>query len=148
MRETIFINHYFYHIYNRGVEKRQVFMNDKDHFRFVHDLFELNNQETVSNISFRFNQDPQFQKLNDKDGSREPRKLLVNIICWCLMPNHFHLVLEQLVDGGISLFMQKIGAGYTKYFDSKRYTGTFLFLHFVPIKIVIISKENHITTKP
>ncbi|MCK4968639.1 MAG: transposase [Candidatus Aenigmarchaeota archaeon] len=117
-------------------------MNDKDHFRFVHDLFELNNQETVSNISFRFNQDPQFQKLNDKDGSREPRKLLVNIICWCLMPNHFHLVLEQLVDGGISLFMQKIGAGYTKYFNLKYervgslFQGTF--------KAIRIEEENYL----
>ena len=117
-------------------------MNDKDCFRFVHDLFEFNNQDIVNNTVFRFNQDPQLQKLDSKNELKKPKKLLVNIICWCLMLNHYHLILEQLVDGGISLFMQKIGAGYTKYFNLKYKRVGSLFQG--PFKAIRVDEENYL----
>ncbi len=53
----------------------------------------------------------------DKDKKVSPR--LVNFICYCLNPNHYHFLLKQLTDDGIKNFMHRIGTGYTKYFNNK-----------------------------
>ncbi|HEX9664551.1 MAG TPA: transposase, partial [Patescibacteria group bacterium] len=52
---------------------------------------------------------------------------LVNIITYCLNPSHYHLLLEQIVDGGITLFMRKLGTGYTNYFNLKHERSGHLF---------------------
>ena len=124
MRKTIFSNHCFFHGYNRGVEKRNIFMDEEDRYRFVQCLHEFNNQRPVTNLSFRLSQNNKNYGVPTsivfkKEKVRQPRKLLVKIHCFVLMPNHFHLILEQLVDGGISLFMQKLQGGYTGSFNSK-----------------------------
>lgn len=102
----------FYHVFNRGVEKRDIFVQEEDYLRFIHDLYEFNDQNQVLNLKFRFNYGSQTSIVRK-------RLLIVNIHCFCLMPNHFHLILEPLVDNGISLFMQKMGSGYTNYFNNK-----------------------------
>lgn len=109
-----------YHIYNRGVEKRDVFMEDKDYLRFIHDLFELNNSEKNPNISYYFkNNQNQFMKVQPSYIKRKPRNLLVEILAFVLMPNHFHLILRQISENGIVKFMQKVGTGYTMFFNEK-----------------------------
>lgn len=117
-RKIVFSNGCFYHIFNRGVEKRIIFIDEEDRFRFIHNLFEFND----------INPPPKFIRspiigLPEPDSKmkvlREPRKLLVKILCFTLMPNHFHLILEQLVENGIKIFMQKIGMGYANYFNLK-----------------------------
>ncbi|MCX6763656.1 MAG: transposase [Candidatus Moranbacteria bacterium] len=55
------------------------------------------------------------------------RKKLVNFICYCINPNHYHFILEQIIDGGIERFMQKLGDGYTKYFNYKEKRSGSLF---------------------
>lgn len=111
-RKTQLANDQYYHIYNRGVDKRQIFLQDKYYHRFIHDLYEFNDLEAVINVNRRF---------NNTDGSATPikkeRKRLVDIVCFCLMPNHFHLILKQLIDNGISKFMHKLGTGYVNYFN-------------------------------
>ena len=98
----------FYHIYNRGVDKRIVFNSDKDRLLFIKYLNILND---IDIISPRINRDIEGQPLKKAD------KRLVNIIAYCLMPNHFHLLLQEINDGGISKFMQRIGTAYTMYFN-------------------------------
>jgi len=117
MRRLILTTGKFYHVYNRGVEKRDIFIDDKDYLRFIHDLYEFNDQDAVLNLNFRFNSNygvPTSIVVAEK----KKRKLLVEILCFCLMPNHFHLILKQRVANGISLFMQKLG-GYVYYFNLK-----------------------------
>jgi len=118
-------NEQYYHIYNRGVDKRQVFMDDGDKYRFLHDLWEFNDENAAPPFLRRASKNPikttGSETSDDTVGgstsnSKEP---LVEIICFCLMPNHFHLLVKQLKDGGISLFMKKLGAGYTGYFNEK-----------------------------
>lgn len=58
---------------------------------------------------------------------RRPRDLLVDILVFALMPNHYHLLLRQRAENGISLFMQKLGGGYTRYFNEKRQCSGVLF---------------------
>ena len=107
----------FYHILNRGVDKRNIFMNDKDHFRFIHDLFEFND---TAPSRHNFGYLPQFGDVRRPQiEEREPRELLVRLHAFCLMPNHYHLLVTPLVENGVSLFMKKLNGGYAKYFNEK-----------------------------
>lgn len=109
MRKLKFVNNSIYHICNRGVEKRKIFLGDKDYYRFIHDLYEFNDETPAENVYYR--------NLYET-GTQRVRSLLVEILAFCLMPNHFHLLLKQLVDNGISIFMNKLG-GYSTYFNKK-----------------------------
>lgn len=120
MQKPPFIEGKIYHIYNRGVEKRNIFMDDKDYFRFVHDLFEFNDENPALNVGYFFNPKSMEVSLQYiKNAERKPRNLLVEILIFTLMPNHYHLLLRQLKEGGITRFMQKLGTGYTNYFNKK-----------------------------
>lgn len=111
MRKQSFITNYFYHLYNRGVEKRKVFLNTDDYSRFLESLEVFNCFENVKIFYERL------RKLKQaKPVKREP---LVSICAYCLMPNHFHLLLKQLVEEGISKFLQKLTTGYTMFFNNK-----------------------------
>ena len=123
MRKIHFVNNEIYHIFNRGVEQRDIFKRDSDRWRFLQGLFLFNDNKSSSNLLWR---------LEDSQGSVNFRIIkdffqknpkiknpIVKIYADCLMPNHFHLILEQLIDGGISKFMQKFSTGYTMYFNKK-----------------------------
>src|SRR3989338_5121487 len=116
MKHPQFENEHFYHIYNRGVEKRDIFIDKNDYLRFLEGLKEFNNPEMVT-----LRDPPPYR------GLTSVRKKLVRIHAFCLMPNHFHLLLEQIADNGIPLFMQKLGTGYTMYFNlvNQRVGGLF-----------------------
>lgn len=105
---------------SRGVDKRKIFMDDQDHLRFIHDVFEFNDQALVNNNFYRFlkNRNSVLAEQQARD-ERNPRKLLVNIHAFCLMPNHYHLLLNAKVEDGISRFMQKLNAGYVLYFNER-----------------------------
>ena len=69
------------------------------------------------------------------------KKQLVDIASYCLMPNHQHLLLREKDYGGISTFMQKLGTGYTMYFN-KRYARTGA-LFSGPFKAVHVERDSH-----
>lgn len=141
MRKIIFANDHYYHVYNRGVEKRDIFIDDKDYFRFIHDLYEFNDQDAVLNLNFRFNSNYGVPTSIVEKRRRKKRKLLVEILCFCLMPNHFHFILKQLREGGISLFMQKLG-GYVYYFNLRyKRVGSLFQGRF---KAIEIDNENYL----
>lgn len=119
MKKPQFVDGHIYHVYNRGVEKRKVFLDTKDHLRFVHDLFELNDEQSVGNVLYYFNSKSMEAEPHYIQKERVPRKLLVEILAFTLMPNHYHLLLRQKRKGGIIRFMQKLGTGYTMYFNQK-----------------------------
>ncbi len=104
------------HVLSRGVDKRKIFMDRQDHLRFIHDMFEFNDQAPVLNAPYRFH-----ASKGEVNGvvKHEPRKLLVNIHAFCLMPNHYHFLLSDKVPNGISQFMKKLNIGYAKYFNQK-----------------------------
>lgn len=97
-----------YHLLNRGVEKRDVVLDDADRVRFIHDLYAFNDLNDVdANHRFREFESPHV---------REP---LVDIYAFCLMPNHYHILASEIQEGGISMFMRKLNMGYAKYFNEK-----------------------------
>lgn len=85
MKKPPFISGAFHHIYNRGVEKRAIFMDDEDLFRFIHDLYEFNDEELSENIYYKRH------ALKSYEVEPHKRVLLVKMLAYCLMPNHFHL---------------------------------------------------------
>jgi putative transposase len=140
MRKINFTNNEHYHIYNRGTDKRKIFLNKSDYFRFLHNLYKFNNEKPAIQFS-RTTKDVGGRASNIK--KEKPGKKLVNIICFCLMPNHFHLILEQLVDNGISKFMHKLGTGYAMAFNIKyKRTGTLFQGKF---KAIHIKNETYLT---
>lgn len=134
-----------FHVLNRGVDGRDIFLDDQDRFRFIHDLYELNNQDLANNSFYIFNRSNDLggRKLEKRKTSR---KLLVDIHAFTIMPNHFHLLLSPKVDNGISRFIQKVNAGYVKYFNQKyRRQGT---LFQGRTKKILISDESHFVHLP
>lgn len=107
MPQRFFEKGNFYHLYNRGVEKRDIFMDKEDHKVFMHHLFSLNSFKQINNLS------------RDRKQYRKSEQALVRIHGFCLMKNHYHLLLEEIVEGGISKYMQKVGTGYVMYFNKK-----------------------------
>ncbi|MFH1193306.1 MAG: transposase [Candidatus Jorgensenbacteria bacterium] len=124
------VNGEIYHIYNRGTDRRTIFMDDKDRFRFVHSLFESNNSESVPKF-YGYVVRQQFSEVGlpkiIPKIDRGPRKFIVEVLAFCLMPNHFHLLVRQRTERGISKFMQKFGTGYTNYFNVKHERSGNLF---------------------
>jgi len=109
----------FYHIYNRGTEKRNIFMSRSDQDRFLSLLYFANQNE------------PADLKLQGSTLSKIIEKKigtpLVEIVAYCLMPNHFHLLIREVEEGGISKFMQKVTTGYTMYFNKRHDRSGSLF---------------------
>ncbi|OGN30617.1 MAG: hypothetical protein A3I92_02345 [Candidatus Yanofskybacteria bacterium RIFCSPLOWO2_02_FULL_43_10b] len=127
----------FFHTLNRGVDKRNIFLDDKDRFRFVHDLYEFNDQNRVFDVGYRANKSLDIASQDMK----KKRKLLVDIHCFCLMGNHYHLLLSPRVENGISRFMKKLNMGYAKYFNQKYKRKGALFEG--RYKSVAINTESH-----
>ena len=102
----------WYHCYSRGIDKRIVFENQSDHQRFVALLYLANSSITLHRSILGH--------LNHHELFSIPRgESLVSIGAYALMPNHFHLLLHEKNEGGISTFMQKLGTAYTMYFNIK-----------------------------
>ena len=144
MQRENLANNEIYHVYNRGVEKRKIFLNDIDCVRFVHDLFEFNDQNPVLNVNYHFPR--KSMEVGLQYIERKPRNMLVEILVFCLMPNHFHLMLKQKADNGVTEFMRKLGTGYTNYFNKKYDRVGSLFQG--KYKSAHVAKEQHFIHLP
>jgi putative transposase len=102
----------FYHVFNRGVDKRDVFMDEFDFSRFIRCVDVFNDIDPVYSLYWH----DYLENKNDGKNQKEP---LVEIIAYCLLPNHFHLLLRQSVEGGISELIKRVVGGYTKYVNYK-----------------------------
>ncbi len=110
MRKVAFAPGEKYHVYNRGTEKRKIFMDKSDYSRFIFIMELFNKSDRGFNVT---------RNLSLGYANKMKTEKLVNIETFSLMPNHYHLMLEELVDGGISKFLQKVMTGYAMYFNKK-----------------------------
>ncbi len=99
----------FFHIYNRGVDKRKTFLHASDYLRFMQNLFIYNSTDPYPHNAWT---------IADR-LVRKPSQTLVTIHAFCLMQNHYHLILSPTVEDGIPRFMQKVNMGYSKYFNDR-----------------------------
>ncbi len=128
-----FVNGHFYHIYNRGVEKRRIFEKSWDFVRLT---------KTMQYYQL-LGPKPRLSKfLLGSILKPDTTKKIVDIICYCLMPNHFHFLIKQLKDGGITEFVGKLSNSYTRYYNVKyRRVGPLLQGEF---KAVLIESDEQL----
>lgn len=142
MRDLEFVNGEFYHIYNRGTDKRPIFLNPEDNERFLESLHLFNDRRYAAPRT-------QLQKVEALSMSEHfdfEREHFVEPCAYTLIPNHFHLLVRQLIDGGISRLMQKLEMGYSKYLNLKiDRAGT---LYESPFKAIHVSNEAHLVHLP
>ena len=93
------------HLYNRGVEKRKIFLDKRDYLHFLYLMYVCN---TIKNI-----------KTRDLGNDFDREETIVSIGAYCLMPNHFHILVKEKTNNGISLFMRKLLTAYAMYFNLK-----------------------------
>jgi len=129
MRKKTLSENEFYHIYNRGVDKRKVFLNDRDYERFLISLNLLNDEKDGLMHAWRdFKRDNPSLNLEYFIKTRiGKRRSLVEIIAYALIFNHYHFILKQVSRKGIERFMQKLGNSYTKYFNKRHERSGALF---------------------
>jgi len=150
-RKVKFAPEEYYHLYSRGVEKRKIFIDTKDYERFMALLYIINQPN-----AFHFGNFLKNHKLAEVfNESKE--KNLVSILIYTLMPNHFHLLVYENEEGGISKFMGRLLTAYSMYFNTKyersgplfthpfrsqhisdeaQYLWIFSYIHLNPIKII------------
>jgi len=122
-RKIQFANEEIYHVMIRTIDSINLFRNDQDYLRMIHDLFEFNDLNPAPSI-FRVTHHRNKPNVTKQDlvtlggKLRRKRELLVEILAFCLMPNHVHLLIKQRQNKGISKFMQKLG-GYALYYNKK-----------------------------
>jgi putative transposase len=104
-----------YHVFNRGVEKRDLFMDQRDYVRFVHDLWEFNDSAATSHAIHTFKN----LDLRNPNFPDRPERQIVDLHAWCLMKNHYHLLLSECAEGGLTLFLRKLNIGYANYFNER-----------------------------
>jgi len=123
-RKDIFSEGEFYHLYNRGNSKQEIFLNDEDRDRFLKLLYLCNSDKSIN-----FREDIINKQINAWNYDRGEQ--LVSIGAWVLMPNHFHIYVTgsqraTLWEAGknpVSLFMNKLTTAYSMYFN-KKYSRT------------------------
>src|SRR3989344_8067514 len=144
MREKIVAGN-VYHVLNRGVDKRNIFLDDGDYLRFIHNLFVFNDTAPIDNAGHFFNQ-AKYRALRTPYIERKPRELLVEILAFCLMPNHYHLMLRPLQDDGVFKFIKRLNMGYAKYFNEKYERSGALFQG--RYKSIVVNNEAHFIHLP
>ncbi len=135
MRKTQFAEGEYYHIYNRGVDKRSIFDDREDVERFLQCMQEFNVAEPIGSLYENSFKRDQLGGPASKLVVEEEDLPLVEFIAYCLNPNHYHLILKQIVERGIEKIMQRVGTGHTMFFNNKYerngslFQGRFKALH-------------------
>ena len=131
-RITPLVNDQVYHVFNRGVEKRNVFTDNREYARFLEAVQYY--QQISPQVKFSKADKDIKEKLSDKK--------LVEIIAYCLMPNHFHFLFKQISDNGISTFIRRLINSYTRYFNTKNERVGSLFQG--PFKAIRIESDEQL----
>lgn len=109
----------YYHIFNRGIARQPIFFTKRDYERFLLTLSYYRFADIPVKLSrfLHLQKDTRESLLKDLN---ENKKTIVDVLCYALMPNHFHILLRQSADKGITRFMSKIINSYTRYVNTKR----------------------------
>jgi putative transposase len=137
-RKEQFANDEIYHIILRGLDDKLIFKDINDYYRGIFSIYEFNNANRIEIRKRREQIKNRKKKVGGvPDSAIDERDKLVDVLCFCFMPNHVHLLLKQKRDGGIVKFMNKIGSGYAGYFNRKYERKGYVFqnrFRSVPIK--------------
>ena len=137
MRKVKIIQGEYYHVLNRGNNKQVIFRDQRDWARFLFLILYFQSPLTFGKVTRHIDY---FEKNNMFNVSKETIRNIVNnryvdLVAFTLMSNHFHLILRESKEGGISQYMQRVLNAYSKYYNTKHGTsghlfqGPFKFIH-------------------
>ena len=142
-RKVQFVNGEIYHIVVRAIDDNVIFKDIDDQYRGVFSIYEFNTTKPVT-IQFRRKLRVALKKKLvslvrgrvSNQASQDLRDKMVEVLAFCIMPNHLHLLVRQLVEGGITKFMKKLNGGYGGYFNRKYERKGYVFQNrFVAVHI-------------
>lgn len=113
IRKTSFYENGFYHVYNRGVEKRDIFLDEKDYQSFL-GILKAYLFDEGQNPNPNALQGPALQSMRIRKHSLAED---ISLVAYCLMPNHFHFLLQQRTSSAVTKFMQRVLTAYSMYFN-------------------------------
>ena len=133
-----------YHVFNRGVRKQNIFHDRTDFTRFLFYILFLQSSVNFLQISRPVQQYVKHSVFDiDEDKITEIIDgRYVELVAFCFMPNHFHLLLKEFKKGGIARYMQRVLNGYTKYYNTKYQKSGHLFQG--PYKAVYIESDKQL----
>lgn len=105
LRKQVFVVGEYYHLYNRGVEKREIFLDVQDYKHFLYLMHICNTEKSIV--------------IRNIDDNFDRGETIVSVGAYCLMPNHFHILIMEKIDKGISKYMRKLLTAYAMYFNKK-----------------------------
>ena len=148
-RKLVFLNDHIYHVYNRGVEKRSVYTSIREYRVFLQTSAYYQYQKVPTRFS-RFETLPEIEQMAFfRNQNLAPKR--IELLAYCLMPNHFHFLIRQCVDTGITTFMNDLANSYTRYFNTKHtrvgplFQGTFKAVHIeTDDQLVHVTRYIHI----
>lgn len=118
-RNVVLANDEFYHVFNRGIASQPTFLDRRDYVRAIDTIFYYQNKTPPIRYA-KFLKLSTSERAELLDSLRKQKDWLVEIHCYCLMPNHFHLLLRQTENNGISKFISNFTNSYTRYFNTKQ----------------------------
>src|SRR4030042_4429876 len=144
MRYENFATNEYYHIFGRGVNKEKIFIDDHDKARFIFLITHLQSPTRIYNISWyteSFIKNGSFSIKEDKI-KEILKKRNIELVSFALMSNHFHILLKNLEDGILSVYMHRVLTAYSKYFNAKYNKKGHVF--HGPFGAVHIKKNNQL----
>ncbi|MEA1929916.1 MAG: transposase [Patescibacteria group bacterium] len=133
----------YYHLFNRGMSKQNIFFDKNDWVRFLFLILHLQSPTVFQNIGRPVKEFVKHSVFNTGDQVEKiTANRYVTLATFCLMPNHFHLIIKEEEEGGIATYMQRILNGYTKYINTKYKKTGHLFQG--PYKIVHVESDRQL----
>lgn len=137
----VYVKNGFYHIYNRGANKQKIFRNKKDYQVFLNDFkTALSPPPNLNDLKTSFT----LKGETFKGIAKQPKNFYqqIDLVAYCLMPNHFHLLIKQKLKNTIQSFMRSLATRYSMYFN-KKYARTGTLFQGV-YKAVLVETDNHL----
>src|SRR3989344_5834978 len=121
MRYENFAQNEHYHVFGRGVKKEKIFIDDRDKARFIFLITHLQSPTKIYNVSWYTKDFLEKGSFGTKENKVDEilKKRNVELVAFALMPNHFHLLVQNLEDGILSVYMHRVLTAYSKYFNAK-----------------------------
>ncbi len=145
MRSTPILSNTYYHVYNRGNNKQKLFLEKTDYLRFLFILLHYQSTLPVTHINRHISsyiKTGKF-KLKENEISDIVKNRNVELLNFCIMPNHFHLTIHNLTEEGLSLYMHRVSNAYAKYFNTKYQKTGHVFQGTYKAKIIDTDKQLH-----
>ncbi len=144
-RKTPIVSGEIYHVFNRSIARQHIFLNQRDYQRAIETIDFYRYRKLPLRFS-HFNRLALEQKQEFINNHMRDSKPMLEIFAYCIMPNHIHFLLRQILDHSISDFMRNFQHSYSKYFNTKRErTGSLFQSMFKAVRVESDEQLLHVS---